>query len=80
MDMYGLQEIPLRNYDSALKAKPRERYHNSFVIFPVVRTRPCINNYIVPWLLCLRSGKLKIYFLVLSNIEKHTRETVDFDI
>ena len=46
MGMYSLWEISLRNYDSALGALPFRHYHNSFVIFPVARTSPCINNYV----------------------------------
>ena len=47
MYVYALREVSLRNYDSALGASPLGSYHNSFVMFPIVRTRPYINNYII---------------------------------
>ena len=45
--LYVLQEISLRNYNSALGTSPLKCYHNSFVIFSIVCTRPYINNYLL---------------------------------
>ena len=44
--MYSLREISRRNYDSALGALPWGRYHNSWGVFLVVHTCPCINRFI----------------------------------
>ena len=46
MGVYELQEISRSNYDSAQGVKPPGCYHNFWGIFLVVRTSPCINEFI----------------------------------
>ena len=46
MGVYALGERSRRNYDTARGAKPRGRYHNSWGIFLLARTCPCINEFI----------------------------------
>ena len=46
MGVHALREISQWNYDSALGALLCGRYHNSWGIFLIVHTCPCINNSI----------------------------------
>ena len=45
--VYTLWEVSRRNNDSSQGANPLRRYHNSWGIFPIARTCPYINKFII---------------------------------
>ena len=72
MGMYGIREISLRNYDSTFGASPLGRYHISFVIFPIPRTRPYINNYMYIYVFIISTfTQLRHVEVIISKIVKY---------
>ena len=61
--------------DSALRVSPLVRYHNSFVIFPVVWTRPYIKKYIIMLYICTAgnsSVRNYAYQGMFAKVKLHT--------